>query len=322
MRALVTGAGGFAGRHLVKHLLEKGDEVLATDLSGGEVFEEVSCNFFKDSFRNKNLNVLALDVSDFVAAEKVIQQFNPEVIYHLAGISFVPEAENNFDKTLKVNVSAVNNIVRVCHLLENKAKVLFTSSAEVYGRQALKELPLIEKTETIPANNYSLSKAMGELVCSRYAQFNKVFPIIIRPFNHIGPVQNKRFVVSSFASQLADIAKGKKEPVLSVGNLEARRDFSDVRDIVRGYRLAVEKGAIGPYNLCSGTAVSIQYILDTLISISGLDVKVQTDSARYRESEVKEIYGSYSKAKEVFGFEPEIPIEQSLKDTYQYFLSI
>jgi GDP-4-dehydro-6-deoxy-D-mannose reductase len=322
MRALVTGASGFAGRHLVKHLLEKGDNVLATDLGSGQAFKSTDCKFFKDSFISDNLSVISLDVSNFLAVEGVIQEFKPEVIYHLAGISFVPEAEDDFDKTLKINVSAVNNIVRVCHLLENKAKVLFTSSAEVYGRQALNELPLRESTETIPANNYSLSKAMGELVCSRYAQFNKVFPIVIRPFNHIGPVQNTRFVVSSFASQLADIAKGKKEPVLRVGNLEAKRDFSDVRDIVSAYRLAVEKGDCGIYNLCSGKAISIQYILNTLVSISGLDVKIETDASRYREAEVKEIYGSFDKAKDSFGFEPKINIEQSLKDTYQYFLDL
>lgn len=325
MRAIVTGAGGFVGKHLVSHLLKSGDIVLATDLNGGS-FRDFKCPFFKDAFQSEFLATDILDVTNIVSCQNIIQDFKPDVIYHLAGIAFVPEAEEDFEKALIINVGAVNNIVRSCHLLENKAKVLFTSSAEVYGRMALEELPLTESTQIIPANNYSLSKSMGELVCTRYAQFENVFPIVMRPFNHIGPAQNDRFVVSSFAKQLAMIKKGLAKPELSVGNLSPKRDFSDVRDIVRAYRMAISlhSGTLNSrvYNLCSGKAVSVQAILDKLIELSGLKVSVEIDQNRYRESEVNEIYGSYAKAENDFNWKPEISLERSLEDTYKYFLDL
>jgi GDP-4-dehydro-6-deoxy-D-mannose reductase len=318
MRALVTGARGFVGKFLIAHLLECGDQVLATDLSSAKWIENNPA-FGKGTFDHENLQHQSLDVSIAEDCQIIINKFKPDVIYHLAGISFVPQAEDNFNNALLVNVGAVNNIIRTCHLLENKARVIFISSAEVYGRMALQYLPLKEETPLLPANNYSLSKAMAELVAARYAQFGHVIPVVMRPFNHVGPGQDPRFVVASFASQLAAIANGKQKPLISVGNLEACRDFSDVRDIVRAYRMAGIKGS-GVYNLCSGVARSIQSILDDLIRISGLKVEIQKDQERMRAAEVPQIYGSYAKAQLELNWRPEISFEQTLVDTYQYFL--
>lgn len=307
MRALVTGAGGFVGRHLVEHLLESGDEVVATD------------RFSASAGERGPISIEALDVTNPDHCADLMNRIKPEVIYHLAGIAFVPEAERNFANALLINVGGTNNIVRACHLLQNGATVVYIGSAEVYGRLNESELPMTEETPVRPVNSYSLTKYMGELVCERYQQFGYVRVVMMRPFNHVGPGQNEQFVVSSFAAQLARISKGVMSPEILVGNLDARRDFSDVRDIVRAYRLAAQRGN-GIYNLCSGQPVAIQEILSRLIAISGLNVQVDHDPARMRPSEVPVVYGSYARAEQEFDWRPEISLEHTLRDVYQYWL--
>jgi GDP-4-dehydro-6-deoxy-D-mannose reductase len=304
MRVLITGAAGFVGRYLIEHCLSCDDNILATDRS-------------VDKYSNKtNLNWVNLDVSDYNKVNLVISDFKPEIVYHLAGMAFVPEAENNFDRALLVNVGGTNNIIRTCHLLQLGCTVLLVSSAEVYGKISDRELPITENTPLRPANNYSLSKLMAEQVAQRYQQFGYVRTIIARPFNHIGPGQDSRFVVSSFCEQLTKISKGQSAPIIKVGNLDARRDFSDVRDIVRAYRLAAISGQ-GVYNFGSGRAISIKSILDQLIKISGVNVTIEQDPTRMRPSEVPIVYGSFEKAYKELGWKPEISIEQTLQDTYK-----
>lgn len=303
MRALVTGACGFVGGYLIPHLCAAGDEVLGTVLP-------------EAAGRTYPYPTVALDVTDSVAVFETIYNFKPDIIYHLAGMAFVPEAEENFVRALTINVGAVSHIFRACHLLDNKATVVVVSSADMYGRIQPADLPLTEETPIRPASNYGLSKAMAELVPERYTQFGQVRAVIARPFNHIGPGQNERFVASNFARQLALIGAGKTAPVLRVGDLEARRDFSDVRDVVAGYRLAGIKGN-GLYTFCSGRAVSIRTLLDTLITVSGVSVTVEIDPARLRQVETPEIYGSYAKAERELGWRPTISLEQSLRDIYE-----
>lgn len=307
MRALVTGACGFVGQYLARHLVANGDQVLGTVMTA-----DVSALSYETT---------VLDVADSNACSRVISEFKPDVIYHLAGIAFVPEAEDNFQRALAVNVGAVNNIFRVCHLLELGTKILLVSSAEVYGRVNSSDLPLTEKTACKPTNNYSLSKLMAEQVAERYSQFGKVEAIIARPFNHVGPGQNNRFVVATFAEQLARIAHGKAEAVLRVGNLEARRDFTDVRDMVRAYHLAATRGQ-GVYTFASGTPVSIEHILLSLIKISGVKVHIEADEGRMRPSERPLLYGSAEKAYRELGWRTEITLEQTLQDTYRYWYDL
>lgn len=304
MRALVTGAAGFVGRYLVQHLADLGDQVLATDHSISVTIPARS-----------GVRWQQLDVSDASACSDIISQFEPEIIYHLAGIAFVPEAENNFDRTLVINVGGTNNLIRAVHLLQLGSTVVLISSAEVYGRIKPEDLPLQENTRLNPANNYSLSKSMAEMVAERYGQFGYVRTVVMRPFNHVGPGQDSRFVVSSFASQLARICAGMAPPIIRVGNLEAERDFSDVEDIVRAYRLAAQQGQ-GTYNLCSGRPVSIQWILNTLIEISGLSVEIEQDPARMRPSEVPVLYGSFEKAERELGWQPNISLTETLRKTF------
>lgn len=304
MHALVIGAGGFVGRYLVDHLRQCGDDVvgttnLASRSEGGEAFQP-------------------LDITNGPEVGALIQRVKPDVVYHLAGIAFVPEAESNFEKTLQVNVAGTANVARYCSLLDSIPALLFVSSAEVYGHVQPSELPIREGNPLRPANNYSLSKRMAELVVERYGRQGGVRYAIVRPFNHIGPRQDPRFVASNFALQLARVARGVTPPVLEVGNLEARRDFSDVRDIVRGYR-QIATAHQGFFNLGSGRAVSIQELLNTLIDISGCKVEIRQDPQRMRGPEVHELYGSIDLAKEVCGWTPDIPLRKSLEDTYRYW---
>ncbi len=305
MRALVIGAAGFVGRYLTEHLLEQGDEVFGTCIEGhvpGLAPE----------------NSLVLDINEQHACAEVIRRVQPEVVYHLAGIAFVPEAEADFGRTLQVNVGGTANVVRQCHLLNQGVSLLFVSSAEVYGQVPAHTLPIREETEVRPENNYSLSKRMGELVVERYSRTGSLRHTIARPFNHIGPGQDERFVASNFARQLAAIALHRAPPVLEVGNLEARRDFSDVRDIVRAYRRIAQTG-VGVYNLGSGVPRSIQSLLDTLIAVSGLQVEIRQDPSRMRGPEVMELYSSNDKAWRECGWKPSIPFERSLEDVYRYW---
>jgi GDP-4-dehydro-6-deoxy-D-mannose reductase len=303
MRALVLGADGFVGKHLTRHLEEAGDEVFMGVYSGG---------------RDSSGRALRVDITVPDTLKDAFRVARPEVVYHLAGISFVPEAEEDFERTLRINVAGTSNVARECHRMASGTSLVFVSSAEVYGAVAAQALPVTELSLVQPANNYSLSKRMAELVVERYGRIGTVKTSIARPFNHIGAGQNERFVTATFALQLARIALGKAPPTLRVGNLEARRDFSDVRDIVRGYRLLAQ-GDGGVFNLGSGRAVSIQFILDTLVAISGVQVTVEQDPARMRGPEVPEVYGSCKAIAKHCGWIPEITIQRSLEDVYRYW---
>jgi GDP-4-dehydro-6-deoxy-D-mannose reductase len=306
MRSLVTGAFGFAGWHLVTHLLEKGDQVLGTHVEARP--------------SHQLCEAAPLDVTDTEACRKLLDRFQPEVVYHLAGVSFGPDAERDFNAGLTVNVGGLFNVLAASARLNRDLAFVFISSAEVYGGVPPERLPIQESEPLKPVNNYGLSKLLAEQVFLRFERVPRLRPVIIRAFNHIGAGQRPDFMVPSFAQQLARIAHRKAEPVLQVGNLEARRDFSSVSDIVRGYRLAAERGR-GVYNLCSGTSSPVRSILDQLIEISGLTVEVRPDPSRLRPSEIPDVRGSYSKAEREFGWAgPTVTLSRSLREVYEYWL--
>lgn len=302
MRVLVTGACGFVGGHLIEHLRGCGDAVRGTVLP-------------TLAHRTFPCPVEPLDVTDGAECHRIIAAWKPDIVYHLAGMAFAPEAEEDLNRTLAINVGGVMNVFKACHDVGHGATVLLVSSSDMYGRVSPEQLPLDESSPVRPATSYGLSKLMAELVPGRFTQFGRVRGVIARPFNHIGPGQNERFVVSNFARQVALIAAGKAPPVMYVGNLDARRDFSDVRDIVRGYRLAALKGE-GLYTFCRGTAVSIRSLLDELVRLAGVDVRIEIDPARLRPAETPEIVGSYAHAERELGWRPMIPLAQSLADIY------
>jgi len=297
MKSLVTGAYGFVGRYLCKHLKSFGDSVVGTHIEPQAPFAEIEGR--------------QLDITQYNQCIKVLEEVKPDVIYHLAGLAFAPDAEENFEKALKINVLGTHNVVRAAHILGLKCRFLFISSSEVYGKILPEDLPISEKTPVRPFNNYSLSKLMAEEVVRRYERLGNISAVIVRPFNHIGPGQSPQFV-----EQIAKIT----EPgtAVKVGNLDAKRDFSDVRDIVRAYRMAAHKGE-GIYNLGSGKSVSINEILDTLIKISEKKITIETDPLRMRASEVPDLFCDYSKAEKEFGWKPEVSLEESLEGVYKSF---
>ena len=307
MKSLVTGAFGFAGQHLVRHLLESGDEVIGT--------------YIGDKPDNPPCEARELEITNPTQCNRVISEVQPEVIYHLAAIAFVPEAEKNFDLVQRINVGGTYNVAQAAVDLKEIPKFVFVSSSEVYGKIRPEQLPITETTELRPHNNYCLSKLMAEQVVRKFENTHGLPNVILRPFNHIGPEQRDVFVVSSFAHQLALIARGKSDGVIRVGNLKARRDFTDVRDIARAYRKAAIEGS-GVFNLCSGTAVPIDQMLQMLIDIAGIVVSIERDPDRMRPSEVPELRGSFDRAREAFGWQPEYHLRQSLEDTYRYWLEV
>lgn len=302
--SLITGVSGFVGHYLSEHLLAQGDQVVGTT---------------RDVYTHPKFPVAQFDIVDTQSVQTLISKYKPDYIYHLAGIAFVPEAEENMMGALAVHVAGVNNILRACTTLDKPCKVVLVSSGEVFGKVNPADLPLTEKSPIRPVHNYALTKYFGEMVGERYVHLGKLSVIVARPFAHVGPTQNDRFVVSSFAKQLAMIAHGKADPVIKVGNLAAKRDFTDVRDIVRGYRLAAHSSHSGLYVFCSGKSVQIQSVLDQLIEVSGVKVKVEIDPTRLRAVDIPELYGNAEKALRDFNWQPEYDIRETLKDVFAYW---
>lgn len=305
MRALVTGAAGFVGGHLLDHLLSEGDTVVALVAPGTKPRQPV--------------DIAEVDITDYRKTLDCITSISPDVIFHLAGIAFAPSAESDFMGALSVNVGGTFNVIRSAHVINRDIPVIVVSSGEVYGRVAANEIPVKESQILRPANSYSLTKLMAEQVVTRF-EGGKLRLVVMRPFNHTGPGQNENFVCSNFAKQLAQIKTQRLNPVIKVGNLSPERDFSDVRDIVRAYRTAAIQGN-GIYNLGSGTAIPVSSVLSQLIEISGLDIKVESDPDRMRPSEVPVLYADISKARKELLWTPKIQLRETLTDVYTYWLN-
>ncbi len=327
MRALVTGASGFVGQHLIKYLLGEGDEVCACFLPGTSYPDLLSDPSLKVSAAQKSaaekanaLTWYPLDIASLDDCRTLFNQIRPEVVYHLAGISFVPQAEDDFMGALAANVAGVNNITRVAHELNSGVRVVLAGSADVYGKVTHEQLPVSEETLALPVNAYSTTKLMAEIVADRWHRLGQVSVVVLRPFNHIGPAQDFRFVAPGFSKQLVMISKGLQDARIQVGNLSARKDFTDVRDVVRAYRsAALIKSRVDRcerFVICSGKSVPVQAILDGLIEVSALEVEVTSDPARMRQAEVPELYGSYAKAERELGWTPRISLQESLRDIY------
>lgn len=301
MRALVTGASGFVGRRLTALLREQGAEVLA---AGGPHDGEV----------------LPLDLRDRAALAAAFDLAQPEVVFHLAAQAFVPQAIADPLETYGVNVDGTANLLAALRAYRDSSgvdpRLLYVSSAEVYGIQAPEAMPLDERCATNPTNPYAASKAAAEALVLGEARSFGVRAVVTRAFNHIGPGQSSRFAVPAFASQLAKIAAGG-DPVLLVGNLAAKRDFLDVRDVVRAYALLAERGEPGEiYNVCSGTAIAMREVLSELIRIAHVPVEVREDPTRMRPADVPLLCGDNRRLRERTGWEPRIPLRASLQDIY------
>ena len=304
MRALVTGANGFAGRHLVQALVEDGHEVFAAAGPAGAPDYH-----------------LHLEITSTESIAKCIEQSQPDAIFHLAGQAFVPAAIARPFETYEVNAMGTFRLLEAVQDYSGRSKnsptIVLASSASVYGRVAESVNPLREDYPISPVDPYGASKAAAEVACLAAWRSYGVKTVIARSFNHIGPVQDTRFVVPSFALQLARIKAGLEAPVLSVGNLDAERDFLDVRDVVRGYVALARTGAPGQiYNVCSGKPVSIKEILRSLIQIARVAVEIREDPSKMRPAEVRQFYGDNAKLREI-GWEPRFTLERSLHEIFE-----
>lgn len=305
MRILVTGAGGFAGQHLVRYLsrIYPAADIYGT-LFRAEIASPVS-----------GVNYTRIDLCQPEAVNRLVEQIQPEVIYHLAGQSSPARSFKSPWDTLETNLRAQLNVLQACVDISLFPRILVISSAEVYGAVKPDELPLRETSPLRPHSPYSLSKITQDMMGWQYFLSYQLPVIRVRAFNHTGPGQQEHFVVATFAMQIARIEAGLQPPVIRVGNLSARRDFTDVRDTVRAYHWLIEKGISGEvYNVASGRTYAIQWILNMLVSFSAAPVSIQMDTDRLRPSDIPIIQGDFSRLHEATGWHPEIPFEQTLRD--------
>jgi GDP-4-dehydro-6-deoxy-D-mannose reductase len=315
-KALITGVSGFAGSFLAEHIFSREEYTIAGTYLTEKSLENIT------PFASK-LELHKVDLQNSEATTNLIAKVSPDVVFHLAALASAAESFNNPAAFIHNNLSAQINILEGIRQAKLSPRILIVSSAEVYGNVSKKDLPINEKVPFAPVNPYAVSKVSQDALAQQY-YFSYKLPIIrIRPFNHIGPRQAPAFAVASFAKKIAEIEAGKMSRVLKVGNLSAKRDFTDVRDIVRGYLLLLEKGRPGEvYNIGSGKSYEMSWILNKLLSFSKENIKVETDEALLRPVDVPELICDNSKIKNETGWVPQVPIEKTLEDTLDYWRSI
>jgi GDP-4-dehydro-6-deoxy-D-mannose reductase len=275
---------------------------------------------FSDSERRAALEALGcrlwtLDLRDADAVRDLVAHIRPDRIYHLAGQAFVPRSFAAPWETLEVNIRGTLNLLEAVRALKLETRILVVSSAEIYGAAAVDSLPLTESAPFMPSSPYSVSKIAQDMLAWQYARAHSLYTVRVRPFNHIGTGQSADFAVPNWASQIAAAELGLREPIVAVGNLAAARDFTDVRDVVRAYALALERGAAGAvYNVCSGVPQTMQHVLETLIGLSRTPITVRVDPERVRPIEIPVLYGSYARLQADTDWRPQISLAQSLTD--------
>lgn len=290
MRALVLGASGFVGRHLVDHLRDSGDEVVGSDRASG-----------------------GPDICDAAAISAHLADLRPEVVYHLAGQSDVARSWTDAVPTFRTNVEGLLNVLAACREAEVR-RVVAIISADVYGIVTVDQLPLTEDTPMRPVNPYGASKVAADFICLQAFLGYKQDVVRVRPFTHIGPGQSDRFVASALASRIA-LAERDGHDDITVGTLDTRRDFTDVRDVVRAYRLLAAHGEAGEvYNVATGVDTAIQDIADSLVSRSTRAIKLVPDPALLRPADLAVLRGDASKLHALTGWKPEVPLATTLAD--------
>jgi GDP-4-dehydro-6-deoxy-D-mannose reductase len=310
VRALVTGAGGFVGKHLIAHLLDNTDwRIFRTTRSQG-----------RETGDSERVSTLSCDLLDAAHTVEVVERVAPDFVFHLAAQSNVQLAFKDPEGTFTGNVVGQLNLLAALRTVVPNARILVACSSEQYGLVRPEDIPIGEDTPFRPNNPYAVSKiAQDALALQHFLSWGQQ-TIRVRAFNHIGPGQSENFVASAFARQVARIEAGLQEPVLHVGNLEAERDFTDARDMVRAYLLAITQGEPGEvYNIGSGKAHTIQSLLDAFLSGSKVAVEVRQDPARMRPSDIPVLVCDATRFNQRTGWAPRIPLEQTLRDILDYW---
>lgn len=299
-RALVTGLTGFVGGHLRVLLEAEGWDVLGTCYP--EHAERKGCVFY-------------LDLRSEADVRRVIKEARPRHIYHLAALSNVQHSWERRTETLETNLMGTLHLLEAVRREAPEARVLIVSSSDVYGIHGLRDGKLREDQPTQSVSPYAASKICAEILAGFYARIEHMDVIVARPFPHTGPGQSPDFVCSDWASQIARIERGGATSVIKVGNIDVERDFLDVRDVVCAYRGLLDKGRPGEtYNIASGHAVSLRWILDSLLALAGRPIKVESEPAKFRKADIPSLTGDNEKIKKDTGWEPHIPLGRTLRD--------
>ncbi len=312
-KILITGIFGFAGNYLARFLLTQKDvKVLGTYRS------QKSKDLLSDTA--SDLELYQLDLMDYEKVVEVLEKSKPDEIYHLAALASAAASFESPGLVITNNIISQLNLFEAVRLNKLSPKIMIISSAEIYGIVDPNDLPVDEDTVLKPASPYAVSKIAQDYMGLQYHISYNLNVIRARPFNHIGPGQTDQFATSSFAKKIAEIEKGKREPILTAGNLDAKRDFTDVRDMVKAYVLLMEKGIAGEvYNIGSGKSYKMSEVLDILLSYSDAKIKVEVDPALLRPSDNPELLCDNNKIKDLTGWAPEIPIEKTLKEILEYW---
>jgi GDP-4-dehydro-6-deoxy-D-mannose reductase len=314
MRALITGITGFAGSHLAEFLLAEHPDV--------QVFGTYRWRSRMDNIEHLRAKVklLETDLRDYTSMYNALDRSRPDFIFHLAAQSFVPSSWSAPNETLTTNVSGQTNLFEAIRALKLDPVVQIACSSEEYGLVLPDEVPIKETNPLRPLSPYAVSKVAQDYLGYQYFQSYGLKAIRTRGFNHTGPRRGQVFVTSNFCSQVAAIELGMQEPVIRVGNIEAIRDFTDVRDMVRAYWLAVNHGKPGEvYNIATGHGIRISEMLDRIIALASVKVTIEVDPERLRPSDVEILIGDSTKFRADTGWEPRIPFEQTLRDLLDYW---
>jgi GDP-4-dehydro-6-deoxy-D-mannose reductase len=295
MRAFVTGGHGFVGPYLIAHLEESGDEVVAPTQHD-------------------------VDLADADALATAIADAHPDAVYHLAGLAHVGESWANPTRTFQVNAVGTQHLLEATRRVEPKPRVLLIGSAEVYGPVTPNDVPISEDHPLVPVTPYAVSKVAAEYLGVQYHLGFGVPVVRARSFNHIGPGQANRFVVSDIASRIVEVARSGDGGAVRVGNLSARRDYTDVRDVVRAYRVLITDGVVGEaYNVCSGIDVSVEELARRMLKIADVELKLEEDPALMRPVDIPVLVGDNSRIRAATGWAPQIALDETLRDVLGSF---
>ena len=306
MKCLITGASGFVGYYLATHLArDLGFTVYATKLPE-EPTPEIPAK------------VLCMNVLERASIRAVLEEVRPDGIFHLAAQSSVAFSWREPRRTVDINIGGCVNLLEEARGMERPPRVLLVGSSDEYGWAVTGEAPVDEETATRPGSVYALTKVAQNMLGAIYAEAYNLDILMTRAFNHIGPGQSPGFVVADFCRQIAMIEAGKSEPIIRVGNIDVKRDFTDVRDVVRAYGALMVSGRRGEtYNIGSGQAVSIAEILEALLALSSVPIRVERDPARYRPSDLPVMEADTRRIRALTGWAPEIPLADTLRETLE-----
>jgi GDP-4-dehydro-6-deoxy-D-mannose reductase len=299
MKILVTGACGFVGRHLINELTSNGHEVIGLDIGSTPAWLTPS-------------TYISADITNGEATDKAVNDAHADACIHLAAWAFVPSGIGDPAKIFDINLAGTTHVLEAFRKTASKARILFISTSHVYGMRT-RSAPIHEDELLGPDTFYAISKAAADQICLLYAKQYKMNVLVARPHNHIGPGQSPKFAIASFARQVAAIRNGAT-PAMKVGNLDNRRDFTDVRDIVRAYRLLIEKGNVGKaYNIASCHEVRVGDVLTRLCELAGVKPDISRDPAFYRPLDENPTLNT-DRIRHDTGWTPIIPLDQTLSD--------